>query len=272
MKIFQILVAGIFCLLGASSAYAGGDLTDYKPYAPAPVASSCGGPFSGFYAGGLIGFGGASTKTNVGIELKDNDRGFTGGGVAGYNWQCNGWLLGAETDINYFNADMTTGISCPACGANDGPSSLTFGSEINWYGTVRGRVGLVGTENFLLFATGGLAYGGLDHSINSINAPTGTPGGSVTYSGSKSNTALGWTAGGGVEYLLNDNWAFRADAMYVDFGSNDETFTAPSGSGCEGTCTARVGYDDSFWVARVGLTYLFGAPAAAPGPDYAPIK
>ncbi|CCB67238.1 MULTISPECIES: outer membrane protein [unclassified Hyphomicrobium] len=261
MNIFQILIAGIFCLLGASSAYAGGDLTDYA-YTPPPAANSCGGPFSGFYAGGLIGFGGASTKTNVGIELKDNDRGFTGGGVAGYNWQCNGWLLGAETDINYFNADMTTGITCPTCGG-----SLTFGSEINWYGTVRGRVGLVGNENFLIFAMGGLAYGGVDHSINS-NAFNG-----VTFSGTQSDTAVGWTAGGGIEYLLNDNWAFRADASYIDFGSTDDTFTA-NGGGCIGTCTARVGYDDSFWVARVGLTYLFGAPAAAPAPApaYEPIK
>lgn len=259
MKIFQTLMAGIFCLLGATSAYAGGDLTDYA-YTPPPAANSCGGPFSGFYAGGLIGFGGASTKTNVGIELKDNDKGFTGGGVAGYNWQCNGWLLGAETDINYFNADMTTGITCPTCGG-----SLTFGSEINWYGTVRGRVGLVGNENFLVFAMGGLAYGGVDHSINS-NAFNG-----VTFSGTQSDTAVGWTAGGGIEYLLNDNWAFRADASYIDFGSTDDTFTA-NGGGCAGTCTARVGYDDSFWVARVGLTYLFGAPAAAPAPAYEPMK
>lgn len=260
MKIFQILIAAVFCLLGASSAYAGGDLTDYRPYTPPPAASSCGGPFSGFYAGGLIGFGGASTKTNVGIELKDNDRGFTGGGVAGYNWQCNGWLFGAESDINYFNADMTTGITCPTCGG-----TLSFGSEINWYGTVRARVGLVGNENFLIFATGGLAYGGLDHSINSNNFN------GVTFSGTQSDTAIGWTAGGGIEYLLSDNWAFRADAMYIDFGSNDETFTA-TGGGCPGTCTARVGYDDSFWVARVGLTYLFGAPAPTPVATYEPMK
>nr|HML30141.1 outer membrane beta-barrel protein [Hyphomicrobium sp.] len=127
-------------------------------------------------------------------------------------------------------------------------------------------VGLVGDENFLIFATGGLAYGGLDHSINSNNFN------GVTFSGTQSDTAIGWTAGGGVEYLLNDNWAFRADAMYIDFGSTDETFTA-TGGGCPGTCTATVGYNDSFWVARVGLTYLFGAPVAAPVPaSYEPMK
>lgn len=215
----------------------------------------------------MLGLGGMNSKTDLGVAtLEDNDRGFTIGGLAGYNWQCNGRLLGIETDMNYFNADTTTGVTCPTCGGAGGPSSITFGSEINWYGTLRGRVGLVGDQNFLIFATGGLAYGGLDHSINSA----GFNG--VTFSGSNSDTAIGWTAGGGIEYLLSDNWAFRADASYIDFGSTDETFTT-SGGGCPAvTCSARVGYDDNFWVARVGLTYLFGATPPAPVPEYAPMK
>jgi outer membrane immunogenic protein len=259
MKVYQLLAAAFFFLFGASAAYAGGDLTDYTPYKPLPAVSSCGGPFSGFYAGGVLGMGGLNSKTDLGaVGLEDNDRGFTIGGLAGYNWQCNGRLIGVETDMSYFNADTTTGVTCPTCGG-----SISFGSEINWYGTLRGRVGLVGDENFLVFATGGLAYGGLDHSINS-NAFNG-----VTFSGSNSDTAIGWTAGGGIEYLLSDNWAFRADASYVDFGSQDETFTTCS---CGSECTARIGYDDNFWVARVGLTYLFGATPAAPVPDYGPMK
>jgi outer membrane immunogenic protein len=270
MKIFQTLISFLFFVVGTSAAYAGGALTDYTP-PPPPAANSCGGPFAGAYIGGLLGLGGASSKMNPGgISLKDNDKGFTGGGVAGYNWQCNGRLIGIESDISYLNTDTTTGVICPDPFCAGGGSS-TFGSEINWYGTLRARVGLVGDENFLVFATGGLAYGGLDHSLDSVNAVTNIPGERLTFSGSRSDTAIGWTAGGGVEYLLRDNWSFRADAMYVDFGSEDETFTATAGNGClETTCRARVSYDDSFWVARVGLTYLFGA---RPEPvDYTPLK
>ncbi len=264
MKIFQALVGALFLLFGASAAYAGGGLTDYTP-PPMPTASSCGGPFSGFYAGGLLGMGGLNSKMNVdSFGFEDNDRGFTIGGVAGYNWQCNGRLLGIESDISYFNASTTTGITCPTCGET--PATVEFGSEINWYGTLRARVGLVGDENFLVFATGGLAYGGLDHSINSSSFN------GVTFSGSQSDAAIGWTAGGGIEYLLSDNWAFRADAMYVDFGSTEETFNA-TGSGCsETSCTARIGYDDNFWVARVGLTYLFGATPREQVREYGPLK
>jgi outer membrane immunogenic protein len=253
MKITQIFAAVLFFLLGASQAYAGGALTDYTS---PPPARACGGAYSGFYAGGALGFGGLSSKVSGGGgSLTSNDRGFTIGGLTGYNWQCNGGLLGIETDINYFNADATSGVAC--CGASE-----SFGSEINWFGTLRGRVGIVGDENFLVFATAGLAYGGIDHSLNYQGPPVGS------FSQSNSNTEVGWTAGGGVEYLLSDTWAFRADASYVDFGSQDETFTDNTcGSG---TCTLRASYDDNFWVARVGLTYLFGATPEPEPVVYAP--
>jgi outer membrane immunogenic protein len=259
MKIIQIIAAAVFFVFGASSAYAGGALTDYTP--PPPPVSSCGGPFSGFYAGGILGFGGLSSTANVPtLELKDNDRGFTIGGIGGYNWQCNGRLLGIESDISYFNADAVPGYDAPCTLCNE---RLNFGSEINWYGTLRARVGLVGTENFLIFATGGLAYGGIDHSMTA----RGTVNANLL---SSSDTQVGWTAGGGLEYLLNDNWAFRADALYVDLGSEDHTFSTTS---CGlGTCNLHASWDDSFWVARVGLTYLFGGTPAAVAPEYAPLK
>lgn len=252
MKILQLLATAFFLFVGASAAYAGGDLKDYTP--PAPPAPACGGPFSGFYGGALIGFGELSSTADVAPQhLKDNDRGFTIGGVGGYNWQCNGRLLGIESDISYFNADAVPGIDGTCCGG--GVERLNFGSEINWFGTLRGRVGLLATNNFLVFATGGLAYGGIDHSIKArgpVNLDLQ----------SSSDTEIGWTAGGGIEYLLSDHWSFRADALYVDFGSEDHNFSL----GCTTTCRAE--WNDSFWVARVGLTYLFNTPP----PVYAPLK
>ncbi|MET0407516.1 MAG: outer membrane beta-barrel protein, partial [Hyphomicrobium sp.] len=136
------------------------------------------------------------------------------------------------------------------------------GSEVDWYGTLRARVGIVGDQNFLVFATGGLAYGGIDHSMSA----SGTE--NLRFF-SSSDTQIGWTAGGGVDYLLSDHWAFRADALYVDLGSQDHTFTT---SDCTGPCSLRADWDDSFWVARVGLTYLFGAPSRDPVVYDTPLK
>jgi outer membrane immunogenic protein len=258
MKLIQIVAAAFFFLFGASAAYAGGGLTDYTPL---PAASSCGGPFSGLYGGALLGLGGLNSKADVDfgeVSTKDNDRGFTIGGVGGYNWQCNGRLLGIESDISYFNANAVPGFDGTCC--DGGSERANFGSEINWFGTLRARVGLVGDQNFLIFATGGLAYGGIDHSIGF----TGDLGNIKL--GSSSDTQVGWTAGGGVEYLLSDHWSFRADALYVDLGSEDHTFTTTD---CEGECSLHASWDDNFWVARVGLTYLFGAPTPV---AYAPLK
>jgi outer membrane immunogenic protein len=254
MKILQLIATTFFFLIGASAAYAGGDLKDYTP--PPPPAPACGGPFSGFYGGAVLGFGELSTKAETSpLSLKDNDRGFTIGGVGGYNWQCNGRLVGIESDISYFNANAVPGVDGACCGG--GSERLNFGSEINWFGTLRARVGLLATDNFLVFATGGLAYGGIDHSTKAR--------GDVNLDlVSNSDTEIGWTAGGGVEYLLSDHWSFRADALYVDFGSEDHpTF----GSGCV-DCSTK--WDDNFWVTRVGLTYLFNMPAVVP--EYAPLK
>ncbi|MFT3732178.1 MAG: outer membrane beta-barrel protein [Hyphomicrobium sp.] len=254
---FRIIAAAFLCLFGASAAYAGGDLTDYA--APLKPVSACGGPFSGLYGGGILGFGSAKSKiSGEGGSIDGNDRGFTIGGTAGYNWQCNGRLLGIESDISYFNADNKWSESC--CGG----FSETLDSQINWFGTLRGRVGLVGDENFLVFATAGLAYGGIDHSFKFQGGEIGS------FSQSDSDTEIGWTVGGGVEYLLSDHWAFRADALYVDFGSEDHTYTTDL---CEsGSCTSRLSWDDNFWVARVGLTYLFGGAQRDPAPEYAPMK
>jgi outer membrane immunogenic protein len=43
---------------------------------------------------------------------------------------------------------------------------------------------------------------------------TGAPGTNTTFS----NTRAGWTAGGGIEYAITDNWWVRAEYRYSNFG------------------------------------------------------
>ena len=53
-------------------------------------------------------------------------------------------------------------------------TSLTFDQRLEWFGTVRGRAGVLATPRVLLYATGGLAYG----SFKSTGAFAGvTPAG-----------------------------------------------------------------------------------------------
>jgi outer membrane immunogenic protein len=44
--------------------------------------------------------------------------------------------------------------------------------------------------------------------------------------------------------------------MFIDLGEESENYQDTL---CGVACTARVGWNDEFWVGRVGLTYRFGA-------------
>lgn len=257
MRLLPILmIAGAFCL-GASQAQAGGSLKD----GDFGDSGRCvGGAFAGPYAGVHVGFGSLRSKNTAGayvsgvpiggIDASDNDRGFSIGGHAGYNIQCGRVLFGVETDFNYFDADTSALLG----------STAFLGSSIDWYGTLRGRLGLVSGDNFLVYATGGLAYADVDHTL----FDPGAPGGS--FSASSGGTQWGWTAGGGIEFMRDGNWSIRAEALYVDLGSESESYAVTTV--CE-TCSTRVSWDDSFWVARVGLTYHFHRDEPAP---YVPLK
>ena len=246
MKIARLILAPVLCLLAASAAHADGpDL----PWG-GPPGTPCGGIYSGFYLGGMIGGGSMHSKVSgIGGSISANDGGFNIGEFSGYNVQCGDALIGIESEWSYFGAD------------NDfGTNGENFGSSMNWFSALRGRVGIIADYNILLFATGGLAYSNVDHAFRDDFAPGGP------FRWSDDNVQLGWTVGGGFEIFLRDHWTFRGDAQFVDLGSQDETFRF--GDCGDGPCRARVTFEDSFWVARVGLTYLFSATAEPPLPGY----
>lgn len=237
--------------LTAGAAHAGGSLKDTVPLAEA--GRCVGGKFAGAYIGLHLGGGSMrshqETPSNIGLlSFSDDDGGFTIGEHSGYNVQCGRVLFGIESEFNYFHADTSSTLDEECCG---GTGFATFKSEMNWFGTLRGRLGLVHNDNLLIFATGGLAYAKIDHEF----IDTGAPGG--TFSQSDDNTQFGWTVGGGLEFMRDSRWSLRADALYVDLGSDSRTYVT-DGTACNGPCTAQISWDDTFWVARVGLTYHFG--------------
>jgi outer membrane immunogenic protein len=244
-KLFSaIALVGAFFLF-AGPAQAGGSLKDTTPVAE--PQRCVGGAVSGAYVGGQLGFG--NLRSEVQGTIHEDDWAFTIGGHDGYNVQCGRVLFGIESDFNWFGAENT--FDCGEC-------AQSAKSELNWFGTVRGRLGLVHDDNFLVFATAGLAYANLDHTFTD-------PG--LEFSKSDSDTEFGWTVGGGIEFMRDSQWSLRADALYVDLGSESHNYTADS-EGCDGPCSARIRWDDTFWVTRIGLTYHFGQREA----EYVPMK
>lgn len=154
---------------------------------------------------------------------------FIGGGQIGYNWQImNAWVAGLETDIAGLiggNNIGTAQIATPIPGVGTNSSAITVTRDLQFLGTFRGRVGFLATPTFLLYGTGGLAYGGVDLSTDVVQSrgprPFGTP---VSGGTSSSDTRVGWTAGAGAEWMFLPNWSAKVEYLHYDLGQASDEF------------------------------------------------
>jgi outer membrane immunogenic protein len=174
-------VVAIIALIGPSAFAA--DM-GAPPPAPAPVYN-----WSGWYVGGNIGasFGRVKTDFNVapvtvlategvnsvqfqtpglGGSNIENPSGLIGGGQIGYNWQLSPiWVVGLEADFQGADekdrgtATQNFNVSFPPTSvfaSATGSAVLDYQTKIEWFGTVRGRIGyLWGDGAVLTYVTGG---------------------------------------------------------------------------------------------------------------------
>ena len=218
-----------------------------------------------------------------------NLNGFVGGGQVGYNYQWgNSAVVGLEADI------QGTGISSSGFTQGAGLDAYSMGNmmvmphanravfgqanyqaSLNWFGTVRGRVGYLITPNLLIFATGGLTYGGANASAQYNSYTQWINTGMIrnylqtaTGNASASSTLVGWNAGGGLEWMLSQNWSVKGEAFYYDLGSLNLSGTAatpPSNCPCQMNTAVpdaqiiypntRISYNGV--IARAGVNYHF---------------
>jgi outer membrane immunogenic protein len=167
------------------------------------------------------------------------------GAQAGYNWQQGAWVYGLTTDISATHLRSNSSIVLPGSFAI--PANV--GADIDWYGTVRGRLGW-SSGPVLLYGTGGLAYGRTSLS-SSLSAPP------VSLSAQTSSVRTGWVAGGGIEYLWRPNLILSLDYQYVDLG----TVGVASSTGVFGGGTAASSLNANahgqFQAVTAGLSWLF---------------
>jgi outer membrane immunogenic protein len=205
----------------------------------APPAQLAAYNWTGFYLGANVGLGVARDRTATpfntfatatGAPGSSNAETFTfvplgavGGGQVGYNWQvAPRWVLGVETDFQGSGQKDTACMNCTFI-ITEGPFGTSYTQTIDWFGTLRGRVGWT-QGAMLVYATGGLAYGHIktDEVVNTIPFLT-----SLATTGSFSQTKIGWTAGAGVEGQLFGNWTAKAEYLYMDLGSVSGNVVAP---------------------------------------------
>jgi outer membrane immunogenic protein len=178
----------------------------------------------------------ASAQGTTGV-FPGNNHGVIGGGQLGYNWQFANWVAGLETDFQGVS-DRLTDESKATFGVVGFPGSiattLSVEKELDYFGTVRGRLGWLVYPQLLVYGTGGLAYGGAKSSLTVNQTLTNLGGGAVqlnpSANGGITQTRTGWTVGGGFEWMPAPQWSVKLEYLYYDLGN--VTYNALLVDGC----------------------------------------
>lgn len=261
-----------------------------RPYVKAPIVVDPVWSWTGFYVGANGGYSWGRSRTDVSYyntatgaaiappagsitNASFDMNGGIAGGQAGYNWQSANWVYGLEGDLQWSGERGSAGYSCAAVAivagaclpgltflpvAAAGGTTLTIDQHLQWFGTLRGRVGILATPKVLFYGTGGLAFG----EIKTTGTLTGfTPAGvAVASIGSSSTTRAGWTVGVGVEGKITREWSAKLEYLYMDLGRfGSGPFTLAPGS----TIGANASSHFTDHILRAGFNYQFAGPVVA---------
>lgn len=211
----------------------------------------------------------AQGRRPASITSRRDDFTSFGGGV-GYDYQFgvgSGIVVGAAADATLMGIGRRRGYAGPpVAGA---PDISSFRQELDYLGTVRGRIGYA-FDRFLVYGTGGLAFGSVFERASFYRNTDGA----LAYLGRYTGTETGYAYGGGVEYaipvdsflnkfsLLNYVPLFKTDAVTVkaeflhyDLGSHSVLVSSQIAGGPTGSYTSR--FNTQGDVIRGGFTYRF---------------
>ena len=271
-----VVVAATLLSVGAASA---ADLPA-RTYSKAPAVVAVVYNWTGFYIGVNAGYGWGTDHTNLTTDADgapggpfsallaqannaaSRPQGFIGGPQAGYNWQSGRLVAGLEADISGTDISRSNDFSGPV-----GVTRFVHSDQrLEWLATVRGRIGFLPTDQFLLYATGGLAVGGVStNSSLTTTVPNNVPACiaaniGICFGTSDKSTRVGWTVGAGGEYAFAPNWSVKAEYLFVSLERTasiglDTRFAPP----LQFFADTR----NDFHIVRAGVNYRFGGPVVA---------
>jgi len=253
MRGFLLATTGLLALVAAPAFAA--DMAVKAPPMAAPVFT-----WTGFYAGLNLG---GSWMNNDATYLQPTAGGFgaatmqsssvLGGGQVGANWQVGMFMLGAEADFDGRHINADTGIA-PFGGA--ARALVNLSQTENWIGTVRGRFGwATGAQGrILIYGTGGVAYGDIQHSYLQF-AATGQSLGA-----SSSTTSTGWTPGLGLEFAVWNNLTVGIEYLHYDLGNTSLGIPVATAVGGVVFPPSSASFADKSDMLRVKFNWLFNGP------------
>jgi outer membrane immunogenic protein len=254
-KIIAVLAASVGACATANAADLGGSLKDD----PAPMAAYS--PiWAGLYVGGSVGFGTGETSGQLKFDKPryedlakvavsesssssemssfDLDRLFSS------DYDVNGAIYGAHIGYNFQRGPVVFGVEAAYNGTDiDGNETVGFlglvesERELDWYATLVGRLGYA-SGNMLFYGFGGVAWGTVETTLS-------IPLFGASASGESDH--MGWTAGVGIEYALNERFSVRVEYSHVDLG--EEEFSLDG---------IKDEVDLSFDAIKIGASYRFG--------------
>jgi outer membrane immunogenic protein len=281
MKKFLVASAGAIALFAALAAQPAA-AADMPVKAPAPVVAIW--TWDGFYIGGNVGYSWGRADTDVeyfnpanGVAIVPpagsitgqnfNMNGWVAGGQVGFNVQRNNWVYGIEVDGQWTGQKGDTSFLCAAVPVTAGvclpgltflPAGLTgttlsLEQKLEWFVTLRGRVGVLTQPNTLLYVTGGFAFGQVKAS--GVLGSALANGQAVSLAFSDSDVNAGWTVGAGIEHRLFGNWTGKLEYIYLDLG----TFNYAVQFATTPAIGARISSDVTDHIVRIGLNYKWGS-------------
>jgi outer membrane immunogenic protein len=285
----KVIVAAAFAALATTTSAWSADMAMKAPLPPAPIWS-----WSGCYVGANGGYGWNNGNSHYNdpnttgdpinglgpttIPTPSGTRGSGGlGGVgAACNMQTQQWIYGVEGDIDWgrISGSQTTngppGLNLFQTGPNLGTTGH-FGAtaaqaneqvSLNWLSTIRARIGFAVSERLAVFATGGLAIGGV-HDSGAVTLTAGSE--NVIWSGSESSAKVGGVVGAEAEWALSDRWTVKAEYLWFDLGNASHSLNCSSATSTGGCANSAVVYPTlgstvstvNGSIVRFGINYKF---------------
>lgn len=209
----------------------------------------------------LVDPSGLTQAVLIPTQLGAKRKGIAGGIEAGYNIQSDQLVFGVEADVSVLGGTGKGTANGVFSDISKAPfpnyTSVSSGqTKVNWLGTMRLRAG-VATGKTLVFATGGIAFGGVKASSAFSIINTGNPPPNV-WTASKSQTRTGYVIGAGVEQRLEDAISVKLEFLHYSLGnlrytSVPNAFTAGDVPGARQDVT----YKATGNYVRVGVNYRF---------------
>jgi outer membrane immunogenic protein len=263
MSIKVIAGAGALVWMSAVGPVLAADIPA-APIVKAPIAVAPSQSWYGFYIGINGGYAWGRNGVNylpdavygplfaiagVPTSLAGSPRGGLGGFTWGSNYQFDRVVIGFDSDFDWSNIKSTQTFAGLALGV---PFSATATQNLKWFSTSRLRAGILVSDNWLLYATGGLASArGESTTAAAVPAPGCLVPGSCPF-GVAAKNLWGYAVGGGLEYA-NGPWQFRAEYLHYDLGSLNYLVADPLLPGAAIAASTKFSGD----LVRGAITYRF---------------